>query len=118
VEDLIEIITEQSSAPGERHERLRRYVGEIALRVWRGEPGNRKHDVGGCAWTRAQEWMPYQRRTFVSPAFPGANQAGQSRVWGGIHVLSDDFDRRRVGNAVGTSMLALVTSYFDGSAVP
>lgn len=177
VDDLIEVITEQSSAPGERHERLRRYVGEIAVRVWRGEPGDRKHDVGGCAWTRAREWMPYQRRTFVTPAFPGyvsghstfsraaatvlseltgseafpgglgqytfdpgylffeqgpsapvtlqwatyfdaADQAGQSRVWGGIHVLSDDFDGRRVGSAVGSSVLALVTSYFDGSAVP
>lgn len=177
VDDLIEVITAESSAPGQRHEALRRYQGEIAVRAWRGEPGDRKHEVGGCAWLRAQEWMPYQRRTFVTPAFPGyisghstfsraaasvlaeltgsayfpggiarfetdpgylvfetgpsaavtlqwatyfdaADQAGQSRLWGGIHVQSDDFDGRRVGAAVGDSVLARVRGYFDGTAVP
>jgi hypothetical protein len=177
VDDLIEVITEESSAPGERHEQLRRYVGDIAVRSWRGEPGDRKHDVGGCAWLRAIEWMPYQRRTFVTPAFPGyvsghstfsraaatvlaeltgspafpgglgsytfapgylffeqgpsapvtlqwatyfdaADQAGQSRVWGGIHVQADDFEGRRVGDTVGKSVLSLAETYFDGSAVP
>jgi hypothetical protein len=177
VDDLIEVITEESSAPGKRHEGLRRYVGEVAVRSWRGEPGDRKHDVGGCAWLRAVEWMPYQRRTFVTPAFPGyisghstfsraaaavlaeltgsaafpgglgsytfepgylffehgpsapvtlqwatyfdaADQAGQSRVWGGIHVQADDFEGRRVGDAIGKSVLGLAESYFDGSAVP
>jgi hypothetical protein len=177
VDDLIEVITEASSAPGQRHEHLRRAVGEVAVRSWRGEPGDRKLDVGGCAWLRAVEWMPYQRRTFVTPAFPGyvsghstfsraaatvlaeltgsaafpgglgsytfapgylffeqgpsapvtlqwatyfdaADQAGQSRVWGGIHVLSDDFDGRRIGDAVGKSVVSLVQTYFDGSAVP
>ena len=177
VEDLIEVITEESSAPGQRHEKLRRYLGEIAVRTWRGEPGDRKHEVGGCGWLRAQEWMPYQRRTFVTPAFPGyisghstfsraaaavlteitgspnfpggigtfpaqpgylffeqgpsapvtlawatyfdaADQAGQSRLWGGIHVQFDDFDGRRVGDVVGDSVLELARSYFDGTAVP
>jgi hypothetical protein len=177
VDDLIEVITEASSALGERHEHLRRYVGEVAVRSWRGEPGDRKLAVGGCAWLRATEWMPYQRRTFVTPGFPGyvsghstfsraaatvlteltgsaafpgglgsytftpgylffeqgpsapvtlqwatyfdaADQAGQSRVWGGIHVLSDDFDGRRIGDAVGKSVISLAQGYFDGSALP
>lgn len=177
VDDLIEVITEQSAASGQRHAHLRQYLGEVAVRSWRGEPGDRKHDVGGCAWLRAVEWMPYQRRTFVTPAFPGyvsghstfsraaatvlaeitgsaafpgglgsytftpgylffeqgpsapvtlqwatyfdaADQAGQSRVWGGIHVLSDDFDGRRIGDSVGKSAIALAQTYFDGSAVP
>lgn len=174
---LIEVITEQSSAPGERHEHLRRYVGEIAVRSWQGEPGDRKHEVGGCGWVLAVEWLPYQRRTFVTPAFPGylsghstfsraaatvlaeltgspafpgglgsfscapgylvfeqgpaaplelqwatyfdaADQAGQSRLWGGIHVAQDDFDGRRVGSVVGASVLEVAKKYFDGSAVP
>ena len=177
VDGLIEVITDDSSAPGERHEALRRYIGEIAVRSWRGEPGDRKNDVGGCGWIRAQEWLPYQRRTFVTPAFPGyisghstfsraaatvlaeitgspnfpgglgqfhfdpgylvfeqgpsapitlqwstyfdaADQAGQSRLWGGIHVQLDDFDGRRVGSAVGGSVLTLAQSYFDGTALP
>jgi hypothetical protein len=177
VDDLIEVVTDESSAPGERHEHLRRYVGEIAVRSWRGEPGDRKQAVGGCGWVLAVEWMPYQRRTFVTPAFPAyvsghstfsraaaavltgltgspnfpgglatfscdsgylffeqgpsanvtlqwatyfdaADQAGQSRVWGGIHVAQDDFDGRRIGAAVGKSTLEVARAYFDGSAVP
>ncbi len=177
VDDLIELITEQSSAPGQRHEHLRRYLGEIAVRAWRGEPGDRKREVGGCGWVLGVEWLPYQRRTFVTPAFPGyvsghsafsraaatvlaeltgspafpgglgsfscdsgylffeqgpsapvtlqwstyfdaADQAGQSRVWGGIHVTQDDFDGRRVGAAVGSSALERARSYFDGTALP
>jgi hypothetical protein len=176
VDDLIEVITEQSSAPGQRHEHLRRYLGEIAVRAWRGEPGDRKREIGGCGWVLGVEWLPYQRRTFVTPAFPGyvsghsafsraaatvlaeltgspwfpgglgsfscdsgylffeqgpsapvtlqwatyfdaADQAGQSRVWGGIHVAQDDFDGRRVGAAVGTAALAQARTYFEGTAV-
>lgn len=177
VDGLIEVITEQSSAPGERHAGLARYVGEMAVRSWRGEPGDRQHAVGGCAWIRALEWMPYQRRTFVTPAFPGyvsghstfsraaatvlaeltgsphfpgglgrfscspgylvfeqgpsatvtlqwstyfdaADQAGQSRVWGGIHLPRDDFDGRRIGAQVGASAVELARKYFDGAARP
>jgi len=176
-EGLIELISEESSAPGERHAHLARFAGEVAVRSWRGEPGSRKAEVGGVAWVRALEWMPYQRRTFVTPAFPGyvsghstfsraaavvlagitgsdyfpggyasqtfepgylffekgpksplrlewatyfdaADQAGQSRVWGGIHVSHDDFDGRRIGAEVGASALLLARSYFDGTALP
>lgn len=171
VDDLIEIITDESSQPGERHAHLRRYIGEVAIRSWRGEPGDRKHEVGGCGWLRAVEWMPYQRRTFVTPAFPGyvsghstfsraaatvlagitgseafpgglmsdtfspgylffeqgpsapvtlqwatyfdaADQAGQSRVWGGIHISQDDLDGRRVGDAVGKRVLSRLAAYW------
>jgi hypothetical protein len=177
VDDLIELITEASSAEGERHAHLRRYVGDIAVRSWRGEPGDRKTELGGVGWVRAVEWMPYQRRTFVTPAFPGyisghstfsraaavvlseltgspafpgglasyrfepgylffergpsapvmlewatyfdaADQAGQSRLWGGIHVRQDDLDGRRTGAVVGESALELARTYFDGTAVP
>ena len=159
VDGLIEVITAESAAPGGRHAHLSRYVGEIAVRAWRGEPGDRRHDIGGVGWIRAIEWTPYQRRTFVTPAFPGyvsghstfsraaatvlagltgsdffpgglatfacdpgylvfehgpsapiqlqwatyfdaADQAGLSRLWGGIHIPQDDFDGRRIGAAL------------------
>lgn len=71
VSGLIEVITEESSAPGERHAHLAPYRGQIAVRSWRGEPGDRATEIGETAWIRGVEWIPYQRRTFVSPAFPG-----------------------------------------------
>ncbi|MCB9614213.1 MAG: hypothetical protein H6722_17385 [Sandaracinus sp.] len=68
---LIEVITAETTAQGERHAHLAPYVGQIAVRSWRGEPGDRATEVGETAWIRGTEWIPYQRRTFVSPAFPG-----------------------------------------------
>ena len=35
---LIEVITKESSAPGERHAALADHVGEIAIRTWKGFP--------------------------------------------------------------------------------
>jgi hypothetical protein len=67
----IELVTEASSAPGQRHAHLARYRDQLVVRSWRGEPGDRKHEVGGVAWIRGVQWNPYQRRTFVTPPFPG-----------------------------------------------
>jgi hypothetical protein len=175
---VVERITAESAASGERHARLRPYVGQLAVRSWRGEPGDRATEVGGVGWIRAIEWIPYQRRTFVTPAFPGftsghstfsraaaevlaaltgsaafpgglgefvapagaylvfedgpsvevrlqwatyfdaADQAGQSRVYGGIHLQPDDFAGRIAGSAVGTDAVAHARTYFDGTARP
>ena len=46
------------------------FVGQIAVRDWLGEPADRKMQVGGVGWVRAVDWITYQRRTFVTPAFP------------------------------------------------
>ncbi|MCB9851011.1 MAG: hypothetical protein H6817_09955 [Phycisphaerales bacterium] len=175
VDNLIEVITEETSADGERHAHLRRYIGEIAVRTWRGEPGDRKNEVGGVGWIRGIEWIPYQRRTFVTPAFPGfvsghstfsrsaaevlteitgspyfpgglggyvldpgwltfeegptatvelrwatyydaSDQAGQSRLWGGIHVVQDDFGGRIIGSEIGKQAIALARTYYEGTA--
>ena len=63
---LVEVITRESSARGERHEQLAGHVGEIAIKAWRANaPG------GGVGWIRAVEWLPYQLPTFVTPAFAG-----------------------------------------------
>jgi hypothetical protein len=173
---LIEVITEESSAPGERHQYLAHFVGELAVFTWRGEPGDHVNEVGGHAWERAEEWMPYQRRTFVTPAFPGftsghstfsrsaatvldlatgspyfpgglgefvaprnaylvfedgpsvdvrlqwatyydaADQAGQSRLWGGIHIWPDDTFGRQTGAEVGAGAFDKAVTYWDGTA--
>jgi hypothetical protein len=175
---VVEVITEKSSAPGERHAHLSRYVGAVAVRSWRGEPGDRGVETAGVAWILGVEWMPYQRRNFVTPAFPGfisghstfsragaevltlatgspffpgglgeytapagaylvfedgpstdvklqwgtyydaADQAGQSRLWGGIHIWPDDSVGRQLGSLVGVDAFARAVTYFDGTAVP
>lgn len=174
----IELVTAESSAPGQRHERLRNYLGQIVVRSWRGEPGDRAHEDGGVGWIRAIDWIPYQRRTFVTPAFPGfvsghstfsraaaevlasftgspyfpgglgtfrttahhylvfeegpstdvelqwasyydaADQAGQSRIYGGIHITPDDYVGRRLGSQIGHDAYAHARTFFDGSAHP
>ena len=65
---LIEVITKESSGPGQRHAHLAAFVGQIAVRDWRGEPGDRTAQASGVGWVRGVEWATYQRRTFVTPA--------------------------------------------------
>ena len=69
--DLVEVITPGSSAPGERHADLAGHVGEIAVRSWRGFPKDPTTETSGVGWIRAVDWVPYQRSTFVTPAFAG-----------------------------------------------
>jgi hypothetical protein len=171
VPGLIELITKESSAPGQRHEHLKFFVGQVAVRNWLGEPGDRAHQVSGVGWVRAVDWITYQRRTFVTPAFPGfisghstfsragaevlasitgspyfpgglgefvarkgslqfeegptedvhlqwasyfdaSDEAGQSRIYGSIHIAPDDFAGRRLGHQVGLEAVAHAKSYF------
>ena len=173
VPGLVETITRASSAPGQRHAHLRGRVGETAVRAWRGHPP--EGGVAGVGWIRAVDWLPYQRPTFVSPAFAGyvsghstfsraaaevltrftgspyfpggmlewdvepgalvtesgpaedltlqwatyydaADDAGISRLYGGIHISADDFAGRRLGAICGKDAWELAQRYFDGSA--
>lgn len=71
VPGLVEVVTPESAAPGERHAHLADHVGEVAVRAWRGFPADPRSETSGVGWIRAVEWVPYQRPTFVTPAFPG-----------------------------------------------
>jgi FG-GAP-like repeat/ASPIC and UnbV/Domain of unknown function (DUF6851)/FG-GAP repeat len=171
---LIELITRESSAPGQRHADLAGQVGEIAVRTWRGPPKDPTQD-SGVGWILGTRWVPYQKATFVTPAFPGfvsghstfsraaaevlaaytgspyfpgglfektflpgyltfergpsepimlewatyfdaADQAGVSRIYGGIHIPADDFAGRRIGSRIGKQAWGLAERYFAGTA--
>ena len=172
---LVEVVTPESSAPGERHEALADHVGEIAVRAWRGNPEDPETQTSGVGWIRAVDWVPYQRPTFVTPSFAGyvsghstfsraaaevlagitgspffpgglatwtvdqgtllheegptrdvnlqwatyydaSDQAGISRLYGGIHIPQDDVEGRRIGAEVGRGAWELAQTYFDGTA--
>ncbi|MDQ3938478.1 MAG: vanadium-dependent haloperoxidase [Chloroflexota bacterium] len=89
VAGLIEVVTPESSAPGERHAHLADHVGEIALRAWRGFPTDPATETSGVAWIRAVEWVPYQRSTFVSPAFAGYVSGHSSFSRAAAQVLTE-----------------------------
>ncbi len=175
---LVEVITPQSSAPGERHAHLAAYVGQIAVYSWPGQPADPTTQYSGVRWVRAVEWVPYQRNTFVTPPFPGfasghstysraaaelltrftgssyfpgglgtfdvtanrllqfeigpstdvqlqwaqyydaADQAGLSRLYGGIHTAEDDFAGRIAGAQIGVLAWDRAERYFTGTTPP
>ena len=71
VPDLVELITKETTAPGQRHAALAGHEGEIAVRAWSGNPKDPKTETGGVHWILAIDWVPYQVPTFVTPSFPG-----------------------------------------------
>jgi hypothetical protein len=172
---LIEQVTKRTSASGKRHAAFRDHIGEIVIKAWRGNPEDPATQTGGVGWVLATEWLPYQKPTFVTPAFPGyvsghstfsraaaevltsmtgsaffpgglgefdvpagslgveqgpttdvalqwatyydaADQAGISRIYGGIHIPEDDFGGRQTGSQCGKIAWALAERYFDGTA--
>lgn len=169
---LIEVITAETTIAGGKHEHLALHEGEIAIYAWSGEGEVPEGEVAGADWIRAVEWWPYQRSTFVTPAFaayvsghstfsraaaevlaaitgseyfPGglgsysfsedaflefelgpsadvilqwatyydaADEAGISRLFGGIHVAPDDFAGRMMGSLIGQSSWEQAQTYF------
>ncbi len=156
---LVETVTAESSQPGQRHAELAAHVGRQVVLAWT-PPGDDSTFIGGVSWMLPEQWVPYQRPTFVTPSFPGyvsghstfsragaeiltaftgsphfpggqathsvavgdlrhevgpsadvelqwgtyreaADEAGVSRIWGGIHVPADDFAGRELGAQVG-----------------
>ena len=173
VPGLIEVITKESSARGQRHAALANSVGKIAIKAWGGVPADPKTETTGARWMLAGDWVPYQLPTFVTPSFQGyasghstfsraaaevmtgftgseyfpggvigytitagslknekgptsdvrlewatyydaADQAGQSRLYGGIHIQADDFNGRIIGSHCGRDAWALAQRYYAG----
>ena len=53
------------------------------------------------------EWATY---------YDAADQAGLSRIYGGIHIAADDFTGRRLGSECGKAAWALAQRYYAGRA--
>ncbi len=56
--------------------------------------------------------VPLQWATY----FDAADQAGRSRLWGGIHIGADDLAGREVGSEVGIEAWNAARRYYDGTA--
>ena len=68
IADLIELVTDETVASG-RHAGLT--PGKIAVFCWPGQPADPANETSGVRWIHAESWLPYQKATFVTPAFPG-----------------------------------------------
>ena len=188
---VVELVTPVTAGAGGPHENIWdvrygmaqpgiNYLGQIVVRSWPGEhPSNLPApsvatQASPVRWMLGRDWLPFQRKTFNTPAFPGyvsghstfsraaaevltlltgsrdfpggfhrhvfransmqidrgpsadvelqwcsyfdaADQAGQSRRWGGIHVPEDDFHGRRIGSEAGKSAFALAEQYWTGA---
>jgi hypothetical protein len=71
VPGLIEVITEATTAIGERHEDLAGYEGLIAVKSWPGAPADPPSQYSGVQWILGGMWVSYQRPSFVTPPFAG-----------------------------------------------
>jgi hypothetical protein len=188
---VVEVITAATTTAGAKHELIwnvytnayeagSQHLGKIAVFSWPAEhpdnlpaPSIATHQ-SLVRWMLASDWLPFQRKTFNTPAFPGytsghstfsraaaeavtlltgspsfpggfghhtvaansmqidlgptapvdlqwntyydaADQAGQSRRWGGIHPVEDDHPARIVGSQVGKSAFALAEQYWTGA---
>ena len=79
-------------------------VGEFNFEAGRG-----LNFEGGPTQDVLLQWATYR---------DAADEAGLSRLYGGIHVRADDFDGRLVGEALGQDAFALATGFFNGSTRP
>ena len=189
--NVCEVITASTAAVGGKHRSIfdlnsgfsvlgNNFIGQIAVYSWPGEHNNNSPapsiatNQGLVRWMLAKDWLPFQRKTFNTPAFPGyvsghstfsraaaevltnitgspyfpggfhhhtyaansmqidkgpraavdlqwcsyydaADQAGQSRRYGGIHPSEDDYHGRHVGTQAVQSSFALAEKYWDGS---
>jgi hypothetical protein len=141
VPGLVELITKESSASGQRHAALVKHVGDIAIRTAHG-------------WTLGTRWLP--RAGTLTPPYPGwvsdesafgraaakiltgmtrsaalpagagglprwgtyrhaADEAGLSGLYAGTQIAADDFAGRRIGSTVGKRAWALAERYFAGT---
>ena len=166
---LVEVVTDESVESGRHRSSIP--IGTTVVRSWMGPVMDPESQLAGVDWRPVAEWLPYQRATFVSPAFaayvsghsgfsraaadlltdatgsryfPGgiwthfvpagsllheegpsvdvelqwatyqdaADEAGESRRYGGIHIAADDIAGRRMGAEVAELVWAKAQPYF------
>ena len=90
---LVEVITPETTAPGQRHEQLAGNEGEIAIKSWQGAidglaPFDDPSEIAGADWILAKNWMPYQLISFVTPPFAGYVSGHSTYSRTGAEVLT------------------------------
>ncbi len=94
IPDYIEVVTAESTMPGQRHEHLAgdmgQNIGKIAIMSWKGPDyiDDPDTDVAGVDWILAENWWPYQRPSFVSPPFPGYVSGHSTYSRGAAEILT------------------------------
>ena len=86
--DLVEVATEATLDEGGRHEKTEAIPGEIVVRTWQGNPLEAEIELGEVGWIRAADWVPYQRETFVTPAFAAYVSGHSAFSRAGAEVLT------------------------------
>ena len=76
------------------------------LSEWTTRAGTLKVEAGPTTDVTL-EWATY---------YDAADQAGLSRIFGGIHIAADDFTGRRLGSECGKAAWALAQRYYAGQA--
>jgi hypothetical protein len=66
---LIEQVNSLTALSGQRHAGLP--VNKIVIYAWPGQPADPTNQASGVKWIAADWWLPFQKSTFVTPAFPG-----------------------------------------------
>ena len=101
---VVELITEATTAPGQRHEDLAGYEGQIAALSWPGAPASPASQHSGVVWMLAGNWTSYQRPTFVTPPFPGYVSGHSTYSRAGAEVMT-----RLTGSAYFPGGMAVYT---------
>jgi hypothetical protein len=74
------------------------------LDEWTTKPGELKVELGPTQPVTL-EWATY---------YDAADMAGQSRLYGGIHIQADDFNGRKLGSECGKDAWAKAQQYYAG----
>ncbi len=90
---LVEVVTPETTAQGQRHEHLVGHEGEIAVFAWQGAidgiaPFEDPSQISGVDWILAKTWMPYQLAGFVTPPFAGYVSGHSTYSRTGAEVLT------------------------------
>lgn len=93
VPDLIEVVTPATTAPGQKHAQLAGSEGKIAVLSWQGaidgvRPFDDPSEIAGVDWILAENWMPYQLISFVTPPFAGYVSGHSTYSRTGAEVLT------------------------------